>query len=156
MAVGHFGICRRAVDRFEVELKGELSEQTLLACETEVRTQLSVTKTGGVKVLIDLAGVEGYSLEARDVLVSLQRFLGGRASQTAFISDSALGRSLALWVARMTEGQVIESFSRREDSTVWLSGGVEPATGARPVLRPRKRHSEGRLTGRPARRRSRA
>jgi hypothetical protein len=127
------------VDRFEVELKGELSERTLLACEAEVRTQLSAAKAGGVKALIDLFGVEGYSVEARDVLVTLQRFLGGKASQTAFISDSALGRSLALWVAHMTEGQVIKSFSRHEDSTAWLSGSVGPTTGIRPVLRARER-----------------
>jgi hypothetical protein len=139
MTDGHFGICRRASDRFEVELKGELSERTLLACEAEVRAQLSVTKAGGLKVLIDLVGVEGYSLEARAVLVALQRFLGGKASQTAFISDSAMGRSLALWVAHMTEGQVIKSFRRCEDASAWLAGSVGPTTGIRPVLRARER-----------------
>jgi hypothetical protein len=139
MTVGRFEICRRAADRFEVELTGELGERTLLACEAEVRTQLSAAKSGGIKVLIDLFGVEGYSLEARDVLVGLQRFLGGKASQTAFISDSAVGRSLALWVAHMTGGQVIKSFGRREDATAWLAGSVGPTTGVRPVLRARER-----------------
>jgi hypothetical protein len=135
---GRFEILRRAADRLEVELAGELGERTLVQCEAEIRTQLSVIKSGGVKVLVDLVAVKGYSLEARDVLVTLQRFLGSKASQTAFIADSPSSRSLALWLAHMTQGQVIKSFGRREDALAWLAGSVGPVTGVRPVHRARE------------------
>lgn len=110
----------------------------MVACEAEVRAQLSVTKAGGVKVLIDLVGVAGYSLEARDALVALQRFLGGKASQTAFVADSPSSRSLALWIAHMTEGQVIKSFLQRDQANAWLADNTGPTTGVRPVLRARE------------------
>jgi hypothetical protein len=138
MVAGHFRICRKAADRLEVELAGELTERVMVACDAEARTHLSVTKAGGVKVLFDLTCLTGYSLEARDALVALQRFLGGKASQTAFIASTASGRSLALWVAHMTDGQVIKSFSRLEDATTWLSGCLGPTTGVRPVPQTRE------------------
>jgi hypothetical protein len=129
---GHFAIWRNAADRLELGLWGELAERDLLSCEAEVRAQLSVTKAGGVQVLVDLLDIDGYSLQARDALVALQRFLGAKASQTAFIADSTRGRGLALWISHMTEGQVIESFNRREDATAWLARGVGRVTGLRP------------------------
>jgi ABC-type transporter Mla MlaB component len=138
MGAGHFEICRSSADRVELELSGELSESTLLDCEAELRAQLCATKAGGIKVVVDLRRVKGYSLEARMLLVALQRFLGDKASQTAFIAASAAGRSLALWVAHMTEGQVLKSFGRREDAADWLCGSVGPKTGVRPVLRARE------------------
>lgn len=140
MVAGHFRICRKAADRLEVELAGELAEPSLLACEAEIRAQLSVTKLGGIKVLIDLVGVQGYSLQARDELVALQRFLGSKASQTAFIANSPSSRSLALWIAHMTDGQVIKSFGTREDAAAWFAGNVGPSTGVRPVLRAQERN----------------
>jgi hypothetical protein len=133
MGAGRFVILRRAADQLEVELAGELSERTLAACEAEVRTQLSVIKPGCVKVLIDLMVVQDYSLEARDSLVALQRHLGIKAAQTAYIADSPAGRGLALWITHMTQGQVVKAFPRRDDAELWLAGSAGPTTGVRPV-----------------------
>jgi hypothetical protein len=133
MGAGRFVILRKAADQLEVELAGELSEHTLVSCEAEVRTQLSVIKPGCVRVLIDLTSVQGYSLEARDGLVALQRHLGNKAAQTAYIADSPAGRGLALWITHMTQGQVVKSFARRDDAEAWLGGSAGPTTGVRPV-----------------------
>jgi hypothetical protein len=134
MGVGRFVVLRRAADQLTVELAGDLSERTLVTCEAEARAQLSVAKPG-VKVLIDLVGVQGYSLEARDALVALQRHLASKATQTAYVTDSAAGRGLALWVSHMSENQVIKSFARRADAEAWLAGVAGPTTGVRPVAR---------------------
>jgi hypothetical protein len=150
MGVGRFVILRRAADQLAVELAGDLSEHTLVTCEAEARAQLSVAKPG-VKVLIDLVGVHGYSLEARDALVALQRHLASKAGQTAYVAVTAAGRGLALWVSHMSENQVIKSFSRRDDAEAWLAGIAGPTTGVCPVTRaldrdpprPRKKASQG-------------
>ena len=149
MGAGRFVILRKAADQLEVELAGELSERTLVACEAEVRAQLSVIKPGCVKVLIDLVSVQGYSLEARDGLVALQRHLGNKAAQTAYVAESPAGRGLALWITHMTRGQVVKGFSRRDDAETWLVGSAGPTTGVRPVAAVR----DG---ARPPRRRKRA
>ena len=138
MVAGHFRIRRNAADRLVVELEGDLDQRIVLDCDAEVRAQLSVAKPGGVKVVIDLLGVVGYSIEARDELVSLQRFLGAKASQTAFVTASTAGRSLALWIAHMTEGQVIKAVSNHEAAVAWFAGASGPTTGVRPVV-PRDR-----------------
>jgi hypothetical protein len=148
MAAGRFQVCRRAADRMEVELAGELDESAVLACEAEVRAQLCVAKQGGVRLAVDLLGLESYSLTARDQLVVLQRFLGERAAQTAFLVGSSTSRGLALWITHMVQGQVIKSFARREDAANWLAcGSAGPSTGVRSVLRARDP-----LPGRPRRR----
>ena len=138
MGVGRFVVIRRAADQLAVELSGELSEHTLVSCEAEARVQLSVAKPG-VKVLIDLLEVRGYSLEARDGLVALQTHLGSKAGRTAFVADSPAGRGLALWVSHMHANQVIKSFTRRSDAEAWLAGAAGPTTGVRPVARARDR-----------------
>ncbi|MFI5308192.1 MAG: hypothetical protein ACHQ53_12605 [Polyangiales bacterium] len=138
MAAGRFKVCRKAADRLDVELAGELVEDVIVACEAEVRAQLCVVKQGGVRIAIDLLGLESYSLTARDQLVALQRFLGERAGQTAFLVGSSASRGLALWITHMVEGQVIKSFNRCDDAASWLSGGnLGPSTGVRSVLRAR-------------------
>ena len=136
MGVGRFVVIRSAADQLAVELAGDLTERTLVSCEAEARVQLSVAKPG-VKVLVDLLQVSGYSLEARDGIVALQAHLGTKAGQTAYVADSAAGRGLALWVSHMSATQVIKSFTRRSDAEAWLAGGAGPTTGVRPVVRAR-------------------
>jgi hypothetical protein len=147
MSSGRFKIVRRAADKLEVELAGDLTEPVVQACEADVRTQLGVTKAAAVKVSIDLCGVAAYTLEARTGLVALQRFLGLKASQTAFVADSAASRGLALWVMHTTEGQVIKTFAHGDDALAWLTGSFGPTTGVRPVMRAdarKRRPSRGR------------
>jgi hypothetical protein len=134
MGAGRFVVLRRAADQLVVELAGELSECTLVTCEAEARAQLSVAKPG-VKVLLNLVDVQGYSLEARDCLVVLQRHLGSKAIQTAYVADSVASRGLALWVSHMSNNQVIKSFACRGDAEAWLAGAAGPTTGVRPVAR---------------------
>ena len=135
MSPGSFSVVRRATDKLDLELAGDLTEADVGACETELRALLSATKQGALKALFDLRGIEGYTLAARAALVSLQRFIDTKANQTAFVASSAVSRGLALWVMHMTEQPSIKSFASREDAVAWLSGDVGPTTGVRPVMR---------------------
>lgn len=137
MGAGRFVVRRVAANQLELELAGELAERTLRDCEAEVRAQLSVAKPGAVRAIVELRAVEGYSFEARDALVALQRHLGAKAGQTAYLADTSAGRGLALWVMHMAEGQVIKCFARRAEADAWLAGSAGPTTGVRPVVRAR-------------------
>ena len=137
MSVGRFVIVRRAADHLEIELAGELTDRVLVSCDAEVCAQLSAARPGTVRVLIDLVTVDAYSIEARDGLVSLQKHLAGKASQTAFVASTPVSRGLALWVSHVSQGQVIKSFARRGDAESWLLGAAGPTTGIRPVVRAR-------------------
>jgi hypothetical protein len=148
MSRGHFKIVRGGADRLEIALSGELDEVNIKACDREARAELSIAKARSIKVTIDLSRVEGYSLEARDALVVLQRQLGGVASQTAYVTASSPGRSLALWTSHMTSSQVIDRFSNREDAFAWVASSTGPSTGVHEIRRadereaaPRRRRS---------------
>lgn len=134
MAAEQYGILRRGTDRLDIELRGELRVEDLAACEAAVRMQLGVAKRGTFKVVVDLEKVVGYSLEARDALVALQRHLGGAASQTAYVTASSAGRALAMWTVHMTPNQAVKNFSTRDDAVGWLIGDVGRASGVRPTL----------------------
>src|ERR1700742_1367078 len=96
-----FRISRNAHQKLRVELSGDIDEEVALGCEREARTQLALAGAGTLRVLWDLSGVRGYSLEARVVIVRLQRFLTTKAVRTAYVAEEATPRSLALWAARM-------------------------------------------------------
>ena len=130
-----FKIVRRSTDRLEIELSGELSENTVRACEAEVRAQLSAARESALKAMIDLARRTGYTLEARACAGRIAALRRHQGTQTAFLAVTAASRGLALWVMHMSENQVIKSFADGEDADAWLGGRVGPTTGVRPVLR---------------------
>jgi hypothetical protein len=135
MGSAQFEITRSAADRLELKLSGDLDEATMQECHSEARATLSHAKPGALRILVDLLDVEGYSLAARDELVALQRFLGTKSSQTAFVTGCPKGRSLALWLSHMASGQVIKSFAQGGDAIAWLAGSAGPTTGVRLVSR---------------------
>lgn len=138
MGTGQFEVARRSADQLEIALVGELSERTVVNCDAEVRAQLSASRPAGVGVLVDLTRVSGYSLEARDALVGLQRSLAAKARQTAYLADSAASRSLSLWVRHNTEAHTLQVFNDSADAFSWLAGIAGPTTGVRPVARARR------------------
>jgi hypothetical protein len=91
-----------------------------------------------VAVLIDLTQVTGYSLEARDALVGLQRSLAAKSRQSAYLASSAPSRSLSLWVRHTTEAPSLHVFNDLGDAIAWLAGSAGPTTGVRPVARARR------------------
>lgn len=136
--MGQYQVARKSADQLEIALSGELTERVVVACDADARAQLSATKPSGVAVIVDLTGVTGYSLEARDALLNLQRSLAGKARQTAYLADCAAARSLSLWVRHMAEGQAVSIFATRDDAGPWLAGTSGPTTGVRPVARARR------------------
>jgi len=137
MALGRYAVARRATDWLEVTLDGEIDPRTALSCEREVRAQIALAPTG-LRVLVNLCGVSGYELEAREQLVSLQRCLGAKASQTAYVADSAPGRALALWAIHNTQDQSIRSFVRAGEAAQWLGASDIAQSGVREVRSTRR------------------
>jgi hypothetical protein len=128
-----FRVSRSAIDQFTVELAGTLDEETALAYERETRVQLALVVDSSLRVLWDLSAVEGYSLEARMVLVRLQRFLTIKAERTAYVAAEATPRSLALWAARMGNDARACIAADHESAAAWLTGRGDPTTLVRQV-----------------------
>lgn len=144
MSLGRYAVARRATDWLEVTFEGDLDAQITLSCEREVRAQITLAPST-LRAIVSLSGITGYQLEAREQLVSLQRCIGAKASQTAYIAESAPGRALALWVIHTAQGQVVRSFSRATEAADWLGvsdptqSGVREARKTRPInIRKRK------------------
>jgi len=138
MSTGQFEVTRRSADQLEIALVGELTERTVVSCDAEVRTQLSASKPAGVSVLVDLTKVSGYSLEARDALVGLQRSLAPKAKLSAYLADTAASRSLSLWVRHNADSQTVKIFNDLAEAQAWMGGVAGPTTGVRPVARARR------------------
>lgn len=137
MALGRYAVVRRATDWLEVTLEGDIDPQIALSCEREVRTQITLAPST-LRAIVSLSGVTGYQLEAREQLVSLQRCIGAKASQTAYVAESAPGRALALWVIHTAQGQVVRSFARATEATAWLGFGDVAQSGVREVKSTRR------------------
>jgi len=148
MGLGRYAVVRRATDWLEVTFDGDLDAQTALSCEREVRAQITLAPST-LRAIVSLSGVTGYQLEAREQLVSLQRCIGAKASQTAYIAESAPGRALALWVIHTAQGQVVRSFSRATEASDWLGvsdptqSGVREVRKTRPINLRRRKSANG-------------
>jgi hypothetical protein len=135
MDPSRYAVVRRASDWLEVSLKGDLDAQVLLACEREVRAQIALAPPG-LRAIVNLSEVRGYHLEAREQLVSMQRCIGAKAAQTAYVAEGAPGRALALWVIHTSQGQVVRSFARAAEAEQWLAEqNGDPQSGVREVQR---------------------
>lgn len=137
MGLGRYAVARRATDWLEVTLEGDLDPRITLSCEREVRAQIALAPST-LRAVVSLSGVTGYQLEAREQLVSLQRCIGAKASQTAYIAESAPGRALALWVIHTAQGQVVRSFSRATEAADWLGLSDPTQSGVREVKNTRR------------------
>jgi hypothetical protein len=122
MTSSGFRVSRTAVQKLTIELLGALDEEIALCCERETRADLAATAEGSLRVLWDLSSVIGYSIEARGVIVRLQRFLARKAQRTAYIAPDATPRSLALWAARMGDEAGACIAADRAGAEAWLSG----------------------------------
>jgi hypothetical protein len=137
-----FRVSRTAVDRFTVELAGTIDEEIALACERETRVQLALVADASLLVLWDLSAVIGYSLEARMVIVRLQRYLTAKADRTAYIAGEAAARSLALWAARMGNDSRACIAADHASARAWLAGRADPSTQVRQVAGTRADEAE--------------
>lgn len=141
MALGRYAVVRRATDCLEVTLEGDIDPQIALSCEREVRAQIALAPST-LRAIVSLSGVTGYQLEAREQLVSLQRCIGAKAAQTAYLAESAPGRALALWVIHTAQGQVVRSFSRAAEAADWLGISDPTQSGVREVKNTRRINSK--------------
>jgi len=132
MAAG-FHIQRKSTGLVTVVLRGGVSGHDVAACESELRAQLTLAQPHSLVALMDLREVTGYSLEARESLVALQNFLGGKAALTAYVGDSAQQRGLSLWVCHVTIHRSVRCFARCGEAVDWLSSDLNPITGVRPL-----------------------
>lgn len=139
MGASQHRVTRSSAGQLEIALSGELTEQAVAAAEADARAQISATKAGTVALVIDLRGLQGASLAARDALVALQQALASKLRQSAYVADTPAGRGLSLWIRHTVQDQVVKAFSSHEDAHAWLSSEmVGPTTGVRAVTRGRK------------------
>lgn len=125
-----FRLYRNASRRLTIELAGEIDEPTALYCERETRADLALVADSSLRVVWDLSGVTGYSLDARVVLVRLQQFLTIKAERTAYVAAEATARSLALWAARMGDEARACIAADREAAEAWLHDSEGDARAA--------------------------
>ena len=125
-----FRLYRNASRRLTIELAGEIDEPTALYCERETRADLALVADSSLRVVWDLSGVTGYSLDARVVLVRLQQFLTVKAERTAYVAAEATARSLALWAARMGDEARACIAADREAAEAWLHDSENDARNA--------------------------
>jgi hypothetical protein len=133
MTSSGFRIARNTYQQLRLELAGDVDEEIALSCERETRTQLTLATAGSLRVLWDLTGVRSYSLEARVVIVRLQRFLTTKAVRTAYVAADATPRSLALWAARMGSDARACIAADHDSAEAWLAGRSDPNTLVRPI-----------------------
>ena len=137
MASGTFRVQRSTQTQLTLQLGGEIDEETVLGCERETRSRVSLVEPNSLHVVWDLRDVVSYSFEARIVLVRLQRFLASKALRTAYIAGEPVARSLALWAAHMAGHAAQAPISPTcivpdlPSANAWLSedDGAEPNTG---------------------------
>jgi hypothetical protein len=130
MTTPGFRLYRNASQRLTIELAGEIDEDTALYCERETRADLALVPDASLRVVWDLTGVTGYSLDARLVLVRLQQFLAIKADRTAYVAVEPTARSLALWAARMGDQARACIAADREAAEAWLIDSCGEARGA--------------------------
>jgi hypothetical protein len=133
MTAVSFQIDRCSPDELEIVLSGRLEEDALLACERELRTQLRLAKPTSLRVLVDLRNVDGYTLDARTVLVRVQRFIAEKAVRVVFVVDRPEPRSLALWAVHMAGPWNAQMAACVHDARAFLRGRSDPPTGVRPL-----------------------
>lgn len=123
-----FTVSRVQPEEICIALHGALDEETALACEREVRTQLSLSKDGSLHVLWDLHELTSYTLDARAVLVRLQKFLASKASRTVYVAERPEPRSLALWAVHMAGHWHAHLSVDVETARAWLRGRDDTET----------------------------
>ena len=134
MANGRFQVTRSTASRLTLLLSGVIDEDTVLGCERETRARTAVAEAGSLQILWDLRGVEGYSFEARIVLVRLQRFLAVRAQSTVYVADAMAARSLALWSAHMGGQGEMCITADVPSALAWLAGDADANTTGRHLI----------------------
>lgn len=137
---------------------GTLSVESVNSLERQLRQRLDSRAPRSLAVLIDLREAGGFDLEIRGALVELQRLLAARSRRTAYVSDRAHLRGLALWAMGRADDQNAKVFMSLEAAEEWLGsqGGrlddaqrrtlaaVEAAGGARGAASRPPQGSQGR------------
>jgi len=75
----------------------------------------------GWELLVDWTELSGYTPEARQALLQLQRALAERSVRTAFVAERPRLRGLALWLAHTTNDPLARPFHQRAQADAWLA-----------------------------------
>jgi hypothetical protein len=124
-------VTRPQPDELLIVLAGALDEPTALACESDVRMQVSLARDGSLLVLWDLRELVSYTLPARSVLVRLQSLLASKARRTVYVAERAEPRGLALWAVHMAGHWHAHLAPDLDSAYAWLRGAPEHAQSVR-------------------------
>jgi hypothetical protein len=113
---------------------GPIDEQAASALEKAVAEAIGTLEKGTFNVVFNLRGVTDVSLDARPVLVKVQKLLATKAKRTAYYDDRPTFRGLALWIAHLAGDPNTKALGSFEQVQKWLSEDIERTVHAQQLL----------------------
>jgi len=104
-----------------ISLRGDFGEVEAKALDAGLRERLGGTAPGVHVLVFDLDGLRRCSVEGRAVLAELQRYLGGVARRTAYVTNRPLFRGVALWICHSATDANARAFPTLAAATAWLT-----------------------------------
>lgn len=147
VALSTWSIAPAERGRVVVGLRGAFDTADAGAFAEELRRQLASVTPGSIEVYFDLDELTRCSIDARTILLDLQRFLGHVARRTAYVANRPLFRGIGLWICHMAPDANARTFAVAVHADAWLAD----ATPREVELAARSAHWVGRITGKEAR-----
>lgn len=108
-------------DRVVITLRGDFEEAHATALETALRERLATAPSGALEVVVDIGDLTRCSVEAREALLRVQRYLGGVARRTAYVANRPLFRGIGLWICHHAPDSHARTFPNLATAEVWLA-----------------------------------
>lgn len=107
--------------RVQITLRGDFEEPHAVALEATLRERLAAAPAGALEVVVNIGDLTRCSVEARDVLLRTQRYLGGVARRTAYVANRPLFRGVGLWICHHAPDANARTFASPAQAEVWLA-----------------------------------
>ena len=107
--------------RVLITLRGDFEEAHAVALETTLREHLTAVPPGALEVVVSIGDLTRCSVEAREVLLRAQRYLGGVARRTAYVANRPLFRGVGLWICHHAPDANARTFASLAQADVWLA-----------------------------------
>lgn len=124
----NFNIRQVSPEEVRVELFGHLDARSAELLETDLAAAIGKLPAGSFGIHINTIGMTDCSMDARPVLVKLQKRLAAAARRTVYVDDRARFRGLALWVMHLAEDPNAKAVATIEQARQWLAGTSDRLT----------------------------
>lgn len=117
---GTYYVKQASPEELRIELFGQLDAKTAADLDRDVRAAAEKLPPRSFSVVFSLVGITECTMDARHVLVGLQRAIAPRAKRTAYLDDRPRFRGLALWVMHLAEDPNAKAVATPEQVRQWL------------------------------------